>query len=320
MSSPLRPVPGTDLHVHPWGLGTNVFGHTVDEQTAFAILDAFTAIGGNLVDTADSYCAWLGNGGGESETIIGNWLRSRRARDRVVLATKVGQLPGRDNLRRATVIAAAEDALRRLGVDHLDVFYAHEDHGDPTEETVAAFDDLVESGKVRYAAASNYGADRLREALGASSDRARYVALQPRYNLMDREPYESELAPVAAEHDLGVFPWWGLASGFLTGKYPTTGPALETARAPFVEEYRTPRGERVLGALREVAARHDVAPVAVALAWLAGRPHVVAPLASVTSLAQLHELAPMASLELGEDDLALLDQCSAPAPAGVPAP
>ncbi|HET6167311.1 MAG TPA: aldo/keto reductase [Marmoricola sp.] len=310
MSSQLRPIPGTDLLVHPWGLGTNVFGHTVDEETAFRILDAFTAMGGNLIDTADSYCAWLGNGGGESETIIGRWLRSRRSRDQVVIATKVGQLPGRDNLRHDTIIAAADDALRRLGVDHLDLFYAHEDHGDPTDETVTAFDELVQSGKVRYAAASNYGADRLQEALGASSERARYVALQPRYNLMDREPYESALAPVAAEHDLGVFPWWGLASGFLTGKYPTTGPALDTPRAPFVEEYRTPRGERVLSVLREVAVRHDAAPAAVALAWLAGRPQVVAPLASVTSLAQLDELAPMATIELDGSDLSLLDHAS----------
>jgi aryl-alcohol dehydrogenase-like predicted oxidoreductase len=307
-----RPVPGTDLSVHPLGLGTNVFGFNVDQDTAFAILDAFTAAGGNLVDTADSYCQWIGNGGGESETIIGNWMRSRGARDRLVVGTKVGQLAGRDNLRARTIIAAAEDALRRLQTDHLDIFYAHQDHGDPTEETVSAFQQLVDAGKVRYAAASNYSGARLREALAAAHGAGRYVALQPLYNLLQRSRYESELAPVVAEYDLGVFPWASLASGFLTGKYPVEGPLPDVPRAAFIPQFRTDRDRPVLDALREVAVRHQVAPAAVALGWLASQPNVVAPLASVTSTAQLHDLLAVASLNLDSADLALLDEASMP--------
>lgn len=318
MNDLMRTVPGTDLRVHPLGLGGNVFGFNVDEAAAFPILDAYLEAGGNLVDTADSYCGgWTGGPGGESEAVIGSWMRARGARDKVVVSTKVGQLPGRDNLRAATIVAACEDALRRLGTDHLDLFYAHEDHGDPTDETVAAFESLVAAGKVRYAAASNYGPDRLREALDATTGPGRFAALQPRYNLMDREPFESTLAPVVAEHGLGVFPWFGLAAGFLTGKHPTIGPALEVLRAPYVEPYRTPRGQRVLDALRVVADRHDVTPAAVALAWLAGRPTVVAPLASVTSTGQLRELLAMTSLRLDAADEVLLDEASAPEPAGV---
>ncbi|HWU19951.1 MAG TPA: aldo/keto reductase [Nocardioides sp.] len=317
MNDLMRAVPGTDLRVHPLGLGGNVFGFNVDEAAGFRILDAFVDAGGNLVDTADSYCgAWTGGPGGESETLIGSWIRSRGSRERIVVSTKVGQLPGRDDLRAPTIIAACEDALRRLGTDHLDLFYAHEDHGDPTDETVAAFESLVTAGKIRYAAASNYGPDRLREALDATTGPGRYVALQPRYNLMDREPFETTLAPLAAAEGLGVFPWFGLAAGFLTGKHPMTGPALDVLRAPYVEEYRTPRGQRVVDALRVVAGRHAVTPAAVALAWLSGRPTVVAPLASVTSTGQLEELLAMTTLRLEPGDEILLDQASAPEPVG----
>lgn len=317
MNDLMRSVPGTDLRVHPLGLGGNVFGFNVDEAAAFPILDAFVDAGGNLVDTADSYCGgWTGGPGGESETVIGSWLRSRRSRDRVVISTKVGQLPGRDDLRATTIVAACEDALRRLGTDHLDLFYAHEDHGDPTDETVAAFESLVTAGKVRYAAASNYGPERLREALDATAGPGRYVALQPRYNLMDREPFESSLAPLAAQEGLGVFPWFGLAAGFLTGKYATTGPALDVLRAPYVEEYRTPRGQRVIDALQVVAERHSTTSATVALAWLASRPTVVAPLASVTTTVQLDELLAMTTLHLDPADDVLLDSASSPEPVG----
>lgn len=317
MNDLLRPIPGTDLRVHPWGLGGNVFGFNVQGAAGFAILDAFVDAGGNLVDTADSYCGgWTGSAGGESETQIGTWIRSRHSRDRIVISTKVGQLPGRDNLRASTIVAAAEDALRRLGTDHIDLFYAHEDHGDPTDETVDAFARLIDAGKIRYAAASNYGADRLREALDAATDRARYVALQPRYNLMDRAAYETGLAPLVAERGLGVFPWYGLAAGFLTGKYPTTGAALDVPRAAYVEEYRTPRGQRVVDAVRVVADRHRTTCAVVALAWLISRPHVVAALASVTSTQQLAELATTTTLRLDPADEVLLDEASADAPVG----
>ncbi|GAB4012043.1 aldo/keto reductase [Nocardioides ultimimeridianus] len=317
MNDLLRPIPGTDLRVHPWGLGGNVFGFNVDESSGFRILDAFLDAGGNLVDTADSYCGgWTGSAGGESETLIGNWISSRHCVDKIVISTKVGQLPGRADLRATTIIAACEDALRRLGTDHIDLFYAHEDHGDPTDETVEAFTTLIDAGKIRYAAASNYSAPRLREALDAATDRARFVAYQPRYNLMDRSAYEAELAPLVAERGLGVFPWFGLAAGFLTGKYPTTGPALDVLRAPYVEEYRTPRGQRVVDALRVVAGRRAVTPAAVALAWLAGRPNVVAPLASVTSTDQLEDLLAFTTLRLDPADEVLLDEASAPEPVG----
>ncbi len=312
-ATPYRNLRGTGLALFPLCLGGNVFGFTADEAMSFAVLDAYAEAGGNIIDTADSYCHWIGSDGGESETIIGRWMRERSNRDEMIIATKVGQLPGQADLRAGTIRAAAHGSLRRLQTDRIDLYYAHEDHGDPTEETVEAFDALVRPGAVRYVAASNYRPARLREALDAatSSGLARYVALQPRYNLMDRAEYETDLAPLLAERGLGVLPWWGLASGYLTGKYRLGGPPVESARAGFVGQFLTQRGERVLSAQHAIATRHGVAEAAIALAWLRGRPGVIAPIASARTPEQLKELLPMATVRLGAEETAALDAASA---------
>jgi aryl-alcohol dehydrogenase (NADP+) len=309
-----RSIPGTDLNVFPLCLGGNVFGSTLTGREAFDVLDAYVDAGGNMIDTADSYCHWVGSDGGESETLIGEWLQQRGNRGAVVIATKVGQAPGRENLRPETIRAAVEGSLRRLRTDYIDVYYAHQDHGDPLEATLEALDDLVRRGVVRHVAASNYGGDRLRKALDESqrSGWASYVAYQPLYNLMDRAEYEADVAPLAAETGIGIFPYWGLACGYLTGKYRLGGPEVDSARAGYVAPYRTERGERVLDALCQVADGHGAHPAAVALAWLAGRPNVVAPLASARTVEQLAQLLPMATLQLADDELALLDEVSAP--------
>jgi len=312
-----RRIPQTDIDVFPLGLGGNVFGSSVTDQAAAdAVLDAFLEAGGNLIDTADSYCAFMGTDGGESETMIGAWMASRLNRERVVIATKVGQLPGRDNLRPETIRAGVEDALRRLRTDYIDIFYTHEDHGDPLDETLAELDAVVREGKVRYIAASNVGPVRLREALALSDTRgwASYIALQPQYNLIDRDLYERDLAPVVAEHDLGVFPWWGLACGYLTGKYRLGRPLPASLRVGYVQPYINERGEQILDLLREIADGHGISSAAVALAWLAGCPGVVAPLASARNVEQLHELLAMASLQLADDETSRLDAISAAAP------
>ncbi len=304
----------TDLQVFPLCLGGNVFGWTADEKTSFAVLDAYAAAGGNFIDTADSYSAWApGNSGGESETIIGRWLCSRGNRDRIVVATKVGRLPARKGLHAETIRAAAEDSLRRLGTDWIDLYYAHgdDDPSIPLEETLGAFDELVRAGKVRYVAASNYEAPRLAQAL-ATSEREGLVAfsaVQPHYNLMERE-YERELAPLCAEKGLPCLPYFALARGFLTGKYRPGGPPVASPRAAGVAEYLDARGEAVLAALDEVAAAHGTSQAAVALAWLRAQPTVLAPIASATSAEQLAELLASVELALGAGELERLDAAS----------
>ena len=250
----------TDLDVFPICLGGNVFGWTADEHTSFDVLDAYTAAGGNFIDTADVYMAGVpGNQGGESETIIGRWLAKRGRRDDMVIATKVGSWDQRPGLGADNIRAAAEDSLRRLGTDHIDVYYAHQDDEfTPLEETLGAFDALVRAGKVRYIAASNYSAPRLRQALQSSQREglARYVALQTHYNLMERD-YEADLAGVAAEHELAVLPYFALAMGFLTGKY-RAGRRVDSVRAGRASAYLDERGQRVLGVLEQVADAHQV--------------------------------------------------------------
>jgi aryl-alcohol dehydrogenase-like predicted oxidoreductase len=312
-----RPLPGTDLALFPLCLGTNVFGFTADETTAFRVLDTYVEAGGNVIDTADSYCCWLGTEGGESETIIGRWLASRRNRDQVIIATKVGQAPSRSNLRPATIRAAIDDSLRRLGTDYVDIYYAHEDHGDPLEPTIAAFDDLVRAGKTRYVAASNFNADRLTEALDLANEsgRAPFVALSPRYNLMDRDDFERDLAGTTVGRGLGVLPWWSLACGYLTGKHRRGAAPVDTPRTAMVQDYINDRGERVLDVLRDVAVAHGVTSAAAALAWLAGRDGVVAPIASARSVDQLMDLLAMATLHLDDDEVRALDDVSTAASA-----
>jgi aryl-alcohol dehydrogenase-like predicted oxidoreductase len=292
-------------------LGTNVFGWTADEAASHAVLDAYVAGGGNFVDTADAYSAWVpGNSGGDSEAIIGSWLaRSAARRDDVVIATKVSRLAPNTGLGRGAILAAADASLRRLQTDRIDLYWAHYDDPDtPLEETLAAFGELIDAGKVRAIGASNYSAARLAEAL-AVSDREglpRFVALQPHYNLVDREDYENGLAAVVAEHGLATVPYYGLASGFLTGKYRPGGPEVDSPRAAGAAKYLNNGGVAKLEALDAVAAEHDTTVAAVALAWLAAQPSVAAPIASARTVAQLQDLLPVLSLQLGEDELAEL--------------
>ncbi|MFD7448261.1 aldo/keto reductase [Kitasatospora sp. NPDC059827] len=305
----------SDLSVHPLSLGGNVFGWTADQQQSFAVLDAYAAAGGNFVDTADAYSAWApGNTGGESETVIGDWLRSRGNRDDIVIATKVGSHPEATGLAAATIKSSVEGSLRRLGVDHIDLYYTHRDDDTPVEEFVTALDELVRAGKVRAVAASNISAERLAEALSFAEREglAAYVAVQPHYNLVSRGTFEGPLAEVVAEHGLATVPYYALASGFLTGKYRPGGPGVDSARAEGATRYLAePRGPKVLAALDEVAADHGVEPATVALAWLAARPTVAAPIASARTVDQLPPLLAAAALTLTPAQTALLTDASA---------
>ncbi|MFF2043000.1 aldo/keto reductase [Kitasatospora sp. NPDC058170] len=304
----------SDLAVFPLSLGGNVFGWTADEAQSFAVLDAYTAAGGNFVDTADTYSSWVpGNTGGESETIIGNWLRSRGNQDDVVVATKVGIHPEATGLSAATIKSATEASLRRLGVERIDLLYTHRDDDTPVEEFVTALNELVKEGKVAEIAASNISAERLAEALAFSEREglARYVAVQPHYNLVSRATFEGALADTVADHGLSTVPYFALASGFLTGKYRPGGPGVDSARAQGAARYlEDERGPRVLDALDAVAAEHGVELATVALAWLAARPTVAAPIASARTVEQLPPLLAAASLRLTPEQTALLDAAS----------
>ena len=306
----------TDLEVFPLCLGGNVFGWTADEATSFALLDAYTAAGGNFVDTADSYPQWAdGCQGGESETIIGRWLARRGRRDDVIIATKVGQSRHHAGLSPATIRSAAEASLRRLGTGHIDLYYAHEDDpATPLADTVAAFDRLVREGKARYVAASNYSAPRLAAALASAQEQgsASFAALQVHYNLVHRDEYEGDLAALCHREGLSCIAYSALADGFLTGKY-RPGHALPVSeRAEDAAAYLTESGLAVLGALDTVAERNDTPIAAVALAWLAAQPTVAAPLASARTSRQLQDLMQAPDLKLSVDDLALLNTTSAP--------
>jgi aryl-alcohol dehydrogenase-like predicted oxidoreductase len=303
-------IPRTDLDVSALCLGGNVFGWTADRDDSFAVLDGFRAGGGNFIDTADVYMAGApGNSGGESETIIGEWIAARTGvRDDVVIATKVGKLPGFDNLRAETIGTAVENSLGRLGVETIDLLYAHfDDTETPLAETLGAFGELIEAGKVRHIAASNYSAARLTEALETAEREGlpRYVALQPEYNLMERD-YETDQQPVCEREEIACFPYYALAKGFLTGKYRPGGERVDSVRAEGAAAYLDERGERMLGALDEIAAAHGVEPAAVAIAWLGAQPTVLAPIASARTEDQLAPLLAGMTLTLGDDELARL--------------
>jgi aryl-alcohol dehydrogenase-like predicted oxidoreductase len=311
----LRKLGASDLEVFPLSLGGNVFGWTADETRSFAILDAYAAAGGNFLDTADSYSAWVGgNQGGESETVIGRWLKSRGNRADIVVATKVSQHPEYPGLSGANIKAAADASLRRLGTDHIDLYYTHFDKPDvPVDEIIGALDELVKAGKVRYIAASNISPERLQESLDLSDREglARYVALQPHYNLVSRDTYEGALQDIASRAGLAAVPYYGLASGFLTGKY-RPGTTVDSARAAGAAKHLdTERGPRVLAALDEVAEAHGVAVPTVALAWLAARPTVAAPIASARTVEQLPALLGVADLVLTDEELTRLSRASA---------
>ncbi|MGW0807722.1 aldo/keto reductase [Nonomuraea sp. NPDC002799] len=303
----------SDLDVSPLCLGGNPFGWTADEETSFAVLDAYAEAGGDFIDTADMYGS-PGGRGGESEIIIGRWLKARGNRDRMVIATKVGALAGLDNLAPDTIRRGSEDSLRRLGVDHIDLYYAHvDDHGTPLAETLAAFDALVRAGKVRHIAASNFTADRLSASLETSAREGltAYVALQTEYNLVARAHYERDLAPAVAAAGVSCLPFVALARGFLTGKYRQGGPDVDSPRAGRARAHLGGNGPAVLAALDEIAAAHRTTPAAVALAWLAAQPTVATPLAGARTPAQLADLLPFLTLSLTADELALLDKASA---------
>ncbi len=309
----MREIPGTDLKVFPFCLGGNVFGWTSDEATSFAVLDAYVEAGGNFIDTADVYSAWVeGHGGGESETVIGNWLKRRGRSDDVVIATKVGLMGG---ISAENVKAKTHDCLERLGVEAIDLMYIHRDDNEtPLEETLGALDELVTAGKIRHIAGSNYSPARLTEAL-ATSEReglARFVALQPEYNLVVRDEYEETLEPVVAEGHLACIPYFSLAMGFLTGKYRPGGERVDSPRGAGASAHlKTERGPKVLAALDSVAAAQDASVASVALAWLAAQPTVLAPIASARTVEQLDEMVGFPSLELTADELASLSAASA---------
>ena len=305
----------TDIDVFPLCLGGNVFDWTADERQSFDVLDAYAASGGNFIDTADVYSAWVpGHSGGESERIIGRWMAAHGTRDRMVIATKVGMAPGLKGLSAGTIRAAADASLRRLGVDRIDLYYAHADDPDtPLVESLRAFDALVKEGKVRYIAASNYTAPRLAEALAISTREglARYIALQPHYNLVHRIDYEGEVRDLCGREGLACFPYYGLAKGFLTGKY-RPGTAVESPRAASAAAYLDARGLRVLAVLDDIAAAHHTTVAAVSLAWLIAQPTVVAPIASARSVEQLAELLPVAELRLSPGNIARLSSAWQP--------
>ena len=303
----------TDLDVFPLALGGNVFGWTADRDESFRILDAFHAGGGNFIDTADSYSAWVaGNSGGESERIIGAWLADRKP-DGVTVATKVSQHPQFTGLAAANVRAAAEASLERLGVESIDLYYAHFDDAEtPLEETVTAFGQLVSDGLVRYTAVSNYSADRIREWVRIARDLgvAAPVAIQPHYNLVHRE-IEDDIVPVAEELGLGLVPYFSLAKGFLTGKYRSTeAEGQASPRAAAAAQYATPQGLQILEVLERIGAAHDVSIAATALAWLRAKPTVIAPIASASKLSQVPDLLDGGRVELTADEVAELDAVS----------
>ena len=308
------------LDAYPLSLGGNTFGWTTDEERSFAVLDAYAAVGGNFVDTADSYSAWIpGHSGGESETIIGAWMNARGHRDQVIVATKVSQHPQFRGLKAANVTAACEASLARLGTDRIDLYYAHyDDASTPLEETVAAFGELQRAGKVRYVGVSNYTGARLREWIAAAQAGGwpLPVALQPHYNLVARQPYEAELAPVVAQYDLGVAPYYALAAGFLTGKYRTPEDLRGPARGQAAGRYFSPAGLEVVAAMDQVAAAHGVPLASIAIAWLLAKPGIVAPIASATSPGQLADLIAGAGLKLAPEEVTALDDASAPVAEG----
>lgn len=312
-----RTLGASDLTVAPIAFGANVFGWTLDEQASFKILDEFVDHGFDLIDTADTYSTWVpGNKGGESETIIGNWLKNSGKRNQVIIATKLGgdMGQGKKDLSAAYVRKAVEASLKRLQVDHIDLYQTHYDDLDtPVEETLEALNKLVEEGKVRYIGTSNLSTERIKSSLEASAANnwASYISIQPLYNLHEREKFETEYRDLVRENNLAVLNYYALASGFLSGKYRSEADLNKSQRGPGIKKYLDDRGLRILSALDEVSAAHGVAQATVAIAWLLHKPEVTAPIASATTSAQLEDLLKSANLELSSEDIARLDEASA---------
>ena len=301
----------TDLVVHPLCLGGNVFGWSADKAQSEAVLDAYTKHGGNFIDTADVYSEWKeGNVGGESETIIGTWAKARGNRSELVIATKVAMLSKRPGLSAANIIAACDESLKRLQTDYIDLYYSHKDDEEtPIEETLNAYAQLIAQGKVRYIAASNFGADRLAQSLKFSADNSipSYVAVQDHYNLMHRTEFENNQAPLLAQNSITCIPYFGLARGFLTGKY-RAGVTVDSMRAGGVTEYQTEKGYAVISALEEISKAHNSSIAAVALGWLRAQPQVSTPIASARTVEQLEEIIQV--VELTSDEVAKLTKLS----------
>jgi aryl-alcohol dehydrogenase-like predicted oxidoreductase len=315
----LRALGRSGLRVGPLCLGGNVFGWTATETASFAVLDALLSAGLNFVDTADVYSVWApGHQGGESEMVIGNWLRRTARRKDVVIATKVGMAmaPDRQGLSATHIMRAAEESLRRLQTDYIDLYFSHrDDDGVPMEETLGAYQKLISQGKVRVIGASNFTAERMAVALEISHKNGlpRYEVLQPHYNLYARAGYESSLEPWCLENQIGVVSYFALASGFLSGKYRTPADAAKSARGKgVVEQFLNERGLGILAALDEVGRRHGAKPASVALAWQIARPSITAPIASATTVDQLNDLVAATQLKLDPADIESLDSASAP--------
>jgi aryl-alcohol dehydrogenase-like predicted oxidoreductase len=312
-----RKLGNSGLEVSPLAFGGNVFGWTVDESMSFKLLDAFVASGFNLIDTADVYSRWApGNRGGESEAIIGKWLKQSGNRKRGIIATKVGMEmgPNKKGLSKRYILQAVEDSLKRLQTDYIDLYQSHiDDPETPLEETLESYAQLIKEGKVRAIGASNYGAERLSQALRTSKQRGYpiYQSLQPLYNLYDRAEYEASLEPLCQEEGLGVISYFSLASGFLTGKYRSESDLSKSARGRIVKKYLNDCGLRILNALDQVASQYNSTPARVSIAWLIARPSITAPIASATSLEQLNDLIEATRLELDQTSIELLNQASA---------
>jgi aryl-alcohol dehydrogenase-like predicted oxidoreductase len=312
-----RKLGNSNIEVSPLAFGGNVFGWTVDEPSAFELLDHFIESGFNLIDTADVYSRWVpGNSGGESETIIGNWMKARGNREQVIVATKVGMEmgPGKKGLSKSYILTAVEDSLRRLKTDYIDLYQSHVfDPETPQEETLSAYTGLISQGKVRAIGASNFTAEQLAEALRISDQYGypRYTSLQPLYNLYVRADYETNLEPICMQNGIGVIPYYSLASGFLTGKYRSEADLSKSPRGQGVKKYLNERGFRILKALDHVAEKHNATPAQVALAWLIARPSITAPIASATNREQLDELIGATTLQLDPESMELLNQASA---------
>lgn len=292
-------IPRTELSIYPLSLGGNVFGWTATKEESFKVLDRFVDLGGNFIDTADVYSAWKeGNSGGESESIIGEWMASRGNRSKMVIATKVAKLPTKPGLSPANIASAVEDSLRRLRTDYIDLYYAHEDDEKVSqEEYLTTFDQLVREGKVRYLGASNFSAERLKSATQISSDGnlASFIALQNQYNILERDEYERSMIPTLKELGISSIPYFGLARGFLTGKY-REGVKVDSVRAKGVETYQNERGWSIIERIERIAKEKSTTISAVALAWLRAQPTVIAPIASARTVEQLEEITPIVGL------------------------
>ncbi|QNK61967.1 aldo/keto reductase [Pedobacter sp. PAMC26386] len=312
-----RKLGNTDLLVSPVTFGGNVFGWTLDEKKSFEILDGFIAAGFNFIDTADVYSRWVPeNKGGESETIIGNWMKARNNRDQIILATKVGSNMdphGEKCLSKKYILEEVNASLLRLKTDYIDLYQTHYDDPEtPVQETLEAYDQLIRAGKVRWIGASNLSPERFKESLETSERLSlpKYQSFQPEYNLYKREGFEKEMEQICIDHQVGVINYYSLASGFLTGKYRSETDLGKSLRGGAVKEFMNPRGFKILKALDEVSEQYNASLASVAIAWLLARPSVTAPIASVTSLEQLKNLTKAASLKLGVEDISILDEAS----------